>query len=696
MPLDLLYDYEAKPKSRRVGLSPEPLSLVSLSSRVFASAGPYGIEILRITEEITGEKDAWHLSDLESSDTSCMDAMSSDKLIGCSYERNVFGRTHEKREAIKLYDINENKIIQTIPCEESFSDRPSHRIYSLKKLSTDTFASGDKRRQLSIWDIRTNKISNSWDTHKGTDRYSSSLFLEYSPVDEKLISLSEGMVQVWDWRKTSRCTHNFKACDLSSNYDNRGHPLAVLPNRKLVFVVPDDRIGIFNIQNNKFERNISCDSDLTTISVLNDLIMVGRRDNFRESLNIQFIHPEEETSINTIPVELPDRYQSSLIYDLLSLPEEGVVIAAIGERYNKSRCQLRFFCFPPRQIKEHPIPKSQNSYAPALEQLLKFVAHGEQDKAEAMLQEDKRLLLYAGTVKDLSKREFKEITAFQYALWALDWHMWKMIQKYLSPEAQLEQFQLLEKTGTNYGKYFSLEILIDALKNYVNYYDQWTYNTLVEHWRKKIGGMQKMLPTHIVNEYCRSDRSFYPCPTFTDDKWPGRTFQHSQGPLTSHESKEKSSEPCKENWFIKLENAGEECSIAAFYRGKEKIPSMVRSHMVSSYDSSNHKYVSLIRPSAIYDLQALQSLWKVRQKQLAELKSELLSPSNTVRTTREDDSVTPVYIQKWEREAKTGTDRRSVLPISQIIPQTLMPTPRSSVSKQLLNVKNELTETLKK
>ena len=110
-----------------------------------------------------------------------------------------------------------------------------------------------------------------------------------------------------------------------------------------------------------------------------------------------------------------------------------------------------------------------------LRQLLQYVAEGEQDKAEALIQTDKNLLLYAGTVKDLSGREFKQITAFQYALWAMDWHMWTMIQKYLPKEAQAQQCQELETKGTAYGKHFSLQGLTGALQTYVDNDWGWHY-----------------------------------------------------------------------------------------------------------------------------------------------------------------------------------------------------------------------------
>jgi hypothetical protein len=157
-----------------------------------------------------------------------------------------------------------------------------------------------------------------------------------------------------------------------------------------------------------------------------------------------------------------------------------------------------------------------------LSQLLQYIAEGEQDKAETLIQKDKNLLLHAGTVKDLSGREFKQITAFQYALWAMDWHMWTMIQKYLSQEAQVQQWQELETKGTAHGKYFSLKGLTGALQKYVDNAEKvWNYDRRADkHWCKVVGREQKLLPVHVVNEYCRRDRAFKPCPREWESKLP--------------------------------------------------------------------------------------------------------------------------------------------------------------------------------
>jgi hypothetical protein len=162
--------------------------------------------------------------------------------------------------------------------------------------------------------------------------------------------------------------------------------------------------------------------------------------------------------------------------------------------------------------------------AKTLAQLLRFVTEGEQGKAEELIKKDKNLLLHAGTVTDLSGRKFKGITAFQYALWALDWHMWKMIQKYLPEEQQREQFEGLETKGTAHGKHFSLQPLIEALQKYVVNYDSLSWkmsgSKREHHWQKIVGGAQRLLPVHVINEYCRPDRSFDPCPEFTEASLP--------------------------------------------------------------------------------------------------------------------------------------------------------------------------------
>ncbi len=55
-----------------------------------------------------------------------------------------------------------------------------------------------------------------------------------------------------------------------------------------------------------------------------------------------------------------------------------------------------------------------------LHRLLHHVAMGEQDKSEKIVKSNPELLLLSGNVTDGSNRLFMHISAFQYAIWALD------------------------------------------------------------------------------------------------------------------------------------------------------------------------------------------------------------------------------------------------------------------------------------
>jgi hypothetical protein len=237
----------------------------------------------------------------------------------------------------------------------------------------------------------------------------------------------------------------------------------------------------------------------------------------------------------------------------------------------------------------------------ALSQLLQYVVEGEQDKAETLIQKDPNLLLHMGTVTDLSGREFKGITAFQYALWALDWHMWQMIQRYLPTEAQVEQLNQLESKGTTYGKHFSFEPLINALQVYVTHAEKkWDYDERAEyHWQTLVGGAQKLLPAHVINEYCRPDRSFAPCPAFTEETLP-RTRKFSNG----------------SEWFMAILNGGKLGEKFGAFRA-----------CINSTAGGLH-VVRAAKEIVAVDLRAIQSLSETRVQQLNRLVSQLQSVSS--------------------------------------------------------------------
>ena len=100
--------------------------------------------------------------------------------------------------------------------------------------------------------------------------------------------------------------------------------------------------------------------------------------------------------------------------------------------------------------------------------------------------------------------------------------MWRMIMQYLPSEqaaSQATQFA----TGPwvrQHGEHANWKNLIDEYQTYIDNYDPWTLAQCQEHWLKKIGGAQRQLPIHVLQEYCHPDRPFHPCPTFKEDKFP--------------------------------------------------------------------------------------------------------------------------------------------------------------------------------
>jgi hypothetical protein len=162
----------------------------------------------------------------------------------------------------------------------------------------------------------------------------------------------------------------------------------------------------------------------------------------------------------------------------------------------------------------------------------RHIARGEQDQAEAMLKKQPMLALAKGRFDDISdlrclkkgdkfERVFQNISGWQYAIWAGDIHMCRMIKRCLleSPHAA----PLIDTAKTQYRdvrqgkgdfdadhhrKAFDLTPLIDALKTYVQNYDAWDNEKCKAHWCEVVGGLQRKLPAHVINEYCRPDRPF--------------------------------------------------------------------------------------------------------------------------------------------------------------------------------------------
>lgn len=174
---------------------------------------------------------------------------------------------------------------------------------------------------------------------------------------------------------------------------------------------------------------------------------------------------------------------------------------------------------------------------------LECVAYGKQDLAERMVQQEPELLQMEGTTTDYSGRTLKKCTAYEYAWWAKDTHMRRILEANMDCETKahlLVRIDACVANGLTYteanheitgSKQFDLSPLKIAYNAYITAYNAWE-NTwennsspskgraAVEAAWMKVGFAQRRLPVHYINEYFRKDRSFEPRPDFDEPNLP--------------------------------------------------------------------------------------------------------------------------------------------------------------------------------
>lgn len=263
-----------------------------------------------------------------------------------------------------------------------------------------------------------------------------------------------------------------------------------------------------------------------------------------------------------------------------------------------------------QQVKsEDKIAGSGQQLENQISTLLELVVNGKQDEAETMIGINRQILYVSGQVIDQFGRLFETITAFQYALWAMDYHMWTMMRRYMPVEDQRIQFNALETKGTKYGTQYDLKPLTDAMQEYLDHAKEWKIEQCEEHWVQTVGGEQLTLPMHVINEYTRPDRPFNPCPKEWESKLPRSTkvevFDFIHGNFTEG------------SWFVAPSDGNALGCTYAFYRaGAARCYSLIEAPFILGKKGGME-----IDP----DLKALRSLWATRTEQRKQLKSELLA-----------------------------------------------------------------------
>lgn len=182
--------------------------------------------------------------------------------------------------------------------------------------------------------------------------------------------------------------------------------------------------------------------------------------------------------------------------------------------------------------------------------LLHHVTRGEHDAVKAMLKKDLSFFLKTGVVTDRSGREFENISGFEYALWALDKHMWaamiacipqneegrkvfaKLIAQYNKVNTEGVTYKLNGKIITE--RHFDFKTtIIKELQTQVDSIDtpgDKNWELIDIQWREGVGGAQLLFPMHVVYEYC-SEEPFEPVPKFTSQPKSLNYFYHVYVPL---------------------------------------------------------------------------------------------------------------------------------------------------------------------
>src|SRR3990167_419161 len=145
-------------------------------------------------------------------------------------------------------------------------------------------------------------------------------------------------------------------------------------------------------------------------------------------------------------------------------------------------------------------------FKPSLEKwaaanLLQHSVRGEQDEAKKILKSMPHLLFQKGSVTDYSGRRFKNISPLQYAAWAYDTHLLKMIVNFVTLNQTLRalhQLKELESIGTEHGSHYDFSPLITALKTYITTYEIRGYERSIDCWCEMVGSAQRMVPVHVA------------------------------------------------------------------------------------------------------------------------------------------------------------------------------------------------------
>ena len=187
----------------------------------------------------------------------------------------------------------------------------------------------------------------------------------------------------------------------------------------------------------------------------------------------------------------------------------------------------------------HSVFSTSNLHAKFIE----YVAYGQQENAEKLLSQMfkgkpariQAALLHQGTFTTYAGETFN-CSAYEYAYWAKDTHMCRMLERYMDDETKsqmLTRIDAIESQGLAFQQngeshrsaHFDFTPLKEAYQRYLARYDARfaaQYRPVIDDAWWDVGKAQRNVPAHVAQEYCRPDRAFYPRPEFNEATLPRR------------------------------------------------------------------------------------------------------------------------------------------------------------------------------
>jgi len=271
----------------------------------------------------------------------------------------------------------------------------------------------------------------------------------------------------------------------------------------------------------------------------------------------------------------------------------------------------------------------------AVHKVLYHLVRGEYEAVCALLTNNIDLLYKMSSITDLSGRTFEKISPFQYALWSLNKHAWnKMLEciprtkegnevldnlmsqyKALQIEADEDTPEIKEEIPQSKGVTYTLNekvitephydfAIIDALRKHANAdYNSENKPAIDKQWREEVGGAQRLLPLHIMDEYC-SNGVFFPIPDFND---PPEITQDTFDNWTSLEN----NLPLKEKVYSHGKIHSQIGVDIALYKGQGGLNGVITAGGNTG--------------PASQDLDAMEALFSVRMEDFEQLEGQLLS-----------------------------------------------------------------------